>query len=461
VRERADHEAAEVGHGPAEGPWPDEPLALWEGVGVEIEMMIVDAATLDVRPVADRLMGAAADVPGAAEVDRGVIAWSNELALHVLELKTNGPARTLDGLAAAFQDNVIEAEERLAELGCRLMPGGMHPWMDPEAELRLWPHEYTEVYRTFDRIFSCRGHGWANVQSTHVNLPFRGDDEFARLHEAVRLMLPLTPALAASSPFLDRAPGPALDNRLRAYRDNARRVPSVTGRVVPERVSSRTAYRTEILERIYRDLEPHDPEGVLRDEWVNARGAIARFGRGSIEIRLLDAQECPQADLAVAAAVVGAVRWLVEGPLSAAGPPDVSHDALVDLLERTMVQGGATPVTDERYLDVLGLSGAGPLDARDVWRHLIAAAGVGQRPDDAWAAGPLDTILHEGTLAERLRLAAGLSARPAPRSTNVAHAAQAAGSVAEAPESVDRGRLREVYGALCTCLRRGTMFAAT
>ena len=43
------------------------------------------------------------------------------------------------------------------------------------------------IYDTFDRIFSCKGHGWANLQSMQINLPFRGDEEFARLHAAIRV----------------------------------------------------------------------------------------------------------------------------------------------------------------------------------------------------------------------------------------------------------------------------------
>ena len=88
------------------------------------------------------------------------------------------------------------------------------------------------------------------------------------------------PGLAASSPVLDGAPGPALDNRLVAYRENARRVPSVTGRVVPERVHRRAEYRRDVLGRMYEDMAELDPEGTLRHEWLNARGAIARLERG-------------------------------------------------------------------------------------------------------------------------------------------------------------------------------------
>ena len=426
--------------GPAEGPWPEEPLGLWEGVGAEIELMIVDAETLDVRPMADRLIEAVAGEPGASEVERGGIAWSNELALHVLELKTNGPAPGLEGLEVEFGEGVREASSILRTMNCRMMPGGMHPWMDPQRELRLWPHEYTEVYRAFDRIFSCRGHGWANLQSTHVNLPFRGDDEFRRLHEAVRLILPLIPALAASSPFLDGAAGPALDNRLLAYRDNARRVPSVTGEVVPESVRSRAAYRSCILEPIYADLAPLDPEGVLRAEWVNARGAIARFGRGAIEIRVVDQQECPAADLAVVAAVVASVRRLAEGPLAEPPYPEIDQGELVELLDRTIVRGGAAVVEGPEYVELLGLPRSSRLSAREAWQHLVEVSGL-LRPASPWR-GPMEVILERGNLAERLRSATGLDPVPEGRD--------------DLPRS--RAQLQAVYRDLCDCLDRGAVF---
>src|SRR5690606_28989153 len=146
--------------------------------------------------------------------------------------------------------------------------------------------------------------------------PFDGDEQFRRLHAAIRIVLPLLPALAASSPFMDGAAAPVLDMRLEAYRKNCVRVPSVTGQVVPELVTTRAEYEGNILNRIYRDLELLDPEGILREEWVNARGAIARFTRGTIEIRVLDIQECPAADLAILQFIVNILQGLVDERLS-------------------------------------------------------------------------------------------------------------------------------------------------
>ena len=77
------------------------------------------------------------------------------------------------------------------------------------------------IYQTYDRIFGCKAHGWANLQSMHLNLPFADDAEFARLHAAIRLVLPIIPALAASSPIADGRPTGFMDIRMEAYRTHS------------------------------------------------------------------------------------------------------------------------------------------------------------------------------------------------------------------------------------------------
>jgi len=126
------------------------------------------------------------------------------------------------------------------------------------------------------------------------------------------------------------------------YRHNADRVPSVAGAIVPERVWTREAYERDLLGRIYADMAPLDPEGILRHEWANARGAIARFDRGAIEIRVIDLQERPAADLAIAALTVAVVRALVEGRL---GDPDAQRTFSEDDLGATFRAAGFTDVT--------------------------------------------------------------------------------------------------------------------
>jgi carboxylate-amine ligase len=156
-------------------------LALFEGIGIELEYMIVNRDTLDVLPVADELLKS---VVGSYSNDyeKEDICWSNELALHVVELKTCRPVASLSETADLFQHDVNRINEILSNFNGMLMPTGAHPWMDPCREAKLWPHGQRTIYETYHRIFNCEGHGWTNLQSCHLNLPFNGSDEFGRLH---------------------------------------------------------------------------------------------------------------------------------------------------------------------------------------------------------------------------------------------------------------------------------------
>jgi len=352
---------------------------LLERTGIELEYMIVDRETLAVRPLADELLRTACGEL-VSECDRGGISWSNELAMHVVEFKTTEPPAALGGVSERFAEAVAFADGLLGGMGARLLPTAMHPWMDPAREFARWPHDYGEVYAALDRIFDCSGHGWANLQSVHVNLSFCGDAEFGRLHAALRLLLPIMPALAASSPYADGRWTGFCDYRMEVYRSNARRVPSVSGAVVPEALFTRASYEA-MLEGIYADLAPHDPEGLLRHEWINARGAIARFDRMSVEVRVLDVQECPAADLAVVEAVVGAVRRLVEREL-----PVFSEERLAAVLWAAARNAENAVIEDAEYLGVFGVNA--PATAGEVWQSLGAD-------------------LEHGTLATRLRRVLG------------------------------------------------------
>lgn len=384
------------------------PLALFEGVGVELEYMIVDAQTLAVRPVADAILRDADGTPcGSLEV--GQMGWSNELVAHVIELKTKRPATSLPEVARHAQEDVREINRRLQATGACLLPTAMHPWMDPRTETHLWPHEYGEVYQAFNRVFGCQGHGWSNLQSMHLNFPFADDAEFARLHAAIRLVLPLLPALAASSPVMDGRLTGILDNRLAVYRTNCVRVPAITGRVIPEAVFSRADYERNILERIYADIAPHDPEGILQDEWLNARGAIARFGRQSIEIRLLDIQECPAADLAIAELILRVLRRLVAGEWSSLEfQQSFTEDELAPTLDQTIQHAGQAVVDQPQLLQAFGLP-PGVRTVRAVWESLaervLPAVEAASQP---WLSA-LEVILDRGCLARRIQSALGAS----------------------------------------------------
>jgi hypothetical protein len=409
-----------------------DPLHLFQGTGIELEYMIVSRSGLAVLPVADQVLAAAAGEI-VSEVALGPLAWSNELVLHVIELKTNGPAGRLAGLAETFSAHIDRINTLLAPLGGRLMPSACHPWMDPLTETVLWPHEYSPVYEAYHRIFGCRGHGWSNLQSLHINLPFCGDEEFGRLHAAIRLLLPIMPALTASSPILDGRRTGFLDSRMEVYRHNSERIPSVAGRIIPEPVYAQVDYDREIFQRMYADIAPYDPDGTLRHEFLNSRGAIARFDRGAIEIRVLDVQECPQADLAAAALITAALKALCAGQWTGLERIRRFDTGLLADIFMSVIKDGDEAIIDHApYLNALGLDGK-RRRARQVWQHLAATTAT----LDADGLDPLlstarATLLDRGCLARRIVTALEGDER--------------------------REKLTEVYGRLCDCLAQGEMF---
>jgi gamma-glutamyl:cysteine ligase YbdK (ATP-grasp superfamily) len=336
----------------------------------------------------------------------------------------------LEPLPQLFHRNIQEINVILDKCNGMLMPASMHPWMDPRTETRLWPHRYIGIYEAYDHIFDCRRHGWANLQSMHINLPFGDDEEFGKLHAAIRLVLPLLPALAASSPVAESRMMPFRDYRLEVYRLNQAKVLSIIGKVIPEQVFTRADYEERIFQPMYRDIAQYDPEGILQDEWLNSRGAIARWDRNAIEIRVLDTQEHPFADLAIATLVIRVVQALVKGEWSDYERQKKFHeDDLSRLLCDCIRHAEDAEINAPDYLQAFGIEDAS-IKAGKFWERM-AAHFIDEK--EQWHA-PLQNIFRHGTLSTRILKRIG--------------------------ENPSHEKLAAVYSDLCECLRHDVPFHA-
>lgn len=376
--------------------------SLFSVIGLEIEYMIVDKNTLQVKPQSDAILQALAGGALTNEVALGNIAVSNELVMHVLELKNNGPAPISTDIVTQFQQTLHHLHPLLDDQHLMLLPTGAHPWMDPAQETQRWPHGNREIYQQYDQIFNCHGHGWANLQSMHVNLPFANDDEFNLLHNSIRLLLPLLPAIAASTPFLDGRPTGMQDSRLYFYDKNQQKIPQITGQVIPEFVTSETAYRRDILAPMYEAIRPFDPKGILQYDWLNSRAAIPKFEYGAIEIRIIDSQECVQADYAIARAIVAILKnWINSSHYFLDVPCDTR--ALAALYQQCIHDGLDTAI-DSSELSRQWQLRHGARTCRDAWSFLIEHVSTEL---DAQSQTVLETILSQGNLSQRLLRACG------------------------------------------------------
>jgi len=404
-------------------------LGLFEAYGIELEYMIVDRQSLQVKAICDEVIQALSGEI-VNEISLGRINVSNELVLHVIEFKGNGPQKDLVRLATSFQSEIQRVNKLLEKWDACLLPTAMHPMMNPLKETKIWPHGQNTIYETYDRIFDCKGHGWSNLQSVHINLPFANDEEFGRLHAAIRIVLPLLPGLAASSPLVEGKLTGIQDNRLNFYAQNQKRIPSIIGDIVPEAVFTQKDYEETIIKRIENDIKAFDTEAVLEGEWLNSRGAIARFDRHAIEIRVLDIQECVAADFAVISLVVSLVKSLVDGRWL---PLNEQKAAQEKDLQKTFLgalhQGGSFEVNDPFLLRCFAQKN--PLTLQNLWQKICTRLSSEDYLVKNFA-GEADILLQKGTLSQRI--------------------------IKNLPAQAQSQDIQKVYQSLAVCLNEGTFY---
>jgi len=403
---------------------------LFEVFGIELEYMIVRQKDMTVAPVADQVF-LTVNNSYTGEKENGMISWSNELAAHVIELKTTDPVSQMEGLSEQFHLNILEINQLLQSQYCFLLSSACHPFMDPFSETKIWSHDNHDIYELYNRIFDCRGHGWSNVQSTHLNLPFFGEEEFARLHAAIRLLMPALPGICASSPVIDGKNSGYRDVRMHFYQSNQHDIPEITGKVIPEQIFDFENYHRRIFDPIRTSLRPFDKDHILDDLFVNSRGAIARFDRGAIEIRIMDVQECPRADLGIIEFVITVLKALVDEEFVDFEKQIKWHEnQLAPILQKAIERGEDAVMTDLNYLSDFGIDPQGVIRMGEFWTRLFEKFYSRLSPN---AVEVMGLILREGTLSSRILKAIG--------------------------EDYSRSHLERVYRHLGICLSENNMFS--
>ena len=159
--------------------------------------------------------------------------FGKELQLHVMEIKANQPFKSPE----EFEETMHEAVQTLSNIvekhGAALLGTGMHPLMNLK-DTGIWPHYHKKIYQQYGRIFNLNQHGWLNIQSFHLNLPYQREMDALQIHNHLANLCAYLPAIAASSPIFEGKNGKDRDNRLQFYEANQIEVPSVAGDIIPE-----------------------------------------------------------------------------------------------------------------------------------------------------------------------------------------------------------------------------------
>ena len=327
------------------------PLSL----GVEEELMILDAATLEPAAGVEVLVrGAAArDLPGTLKT---------ELHASVVELTTPVCA-SVEEAVECLRTLRVAAAELASEHGLAVAAAGSHPTALLEALPVVQEERYLTMIREIGRAARRQG-----VNGLHVHVGVVSADACWERLEAVLPWLPVVLAVSANSPFVDGEPSGMLSNRapILAELPRAGAPPAFGSYDGWERWVERLVSLGVMADytRIWWDVRPHPTLGTLE---IRVADQPTSLDRTALLVRMLralvrDAPSSGQADRgdylqnrwAAASGALDAVLLHPDGTRTATArelaaellgsePPEPeafaqlrAHDVAADLVARTL-----------------------------------------------------------------------------------------------------------------------------
>jgi carboxylate-amine ligase len=235
-------------------------------------------------------------------------AFRKEFPSQIVELKVRKPFKSPELLEETMQKAILSFLDFLKKkYDAQLLGTGMHPLLGLE---ETSAREYDIIAQELGKVFPLKRHGWLNIQSFQINLPYSSEQETVTLHTMLVQLCTYLPAISAASPICKGQMTPYDDFRLVSYKSKSVEFPSVTSDVIPEYISSFSQYEKDVSDVYSRDLTN---AGVLVGdfgEYINQRGIAFKFKRNALEVRVIDEQECIRSDVALSCLVRSTIRGL-------------------------------------------------------------------------------------------------------------------------------------------------------
>jgi glutamate---cysteine ligase / carboxylate-amine ligase len=309
-------------------------------LGVEEELMLVDADTLAQRP-------ASSEVIPRVRAERGVV--KHELFESIVELNS-GICESSDEAREILRELRAATADAAAEIGCTIAAVGSHPTDVPtEQEIADEPH-----YRTFVEYAGATARR-QGVQGLHVHVGMPDAETALRVLDQVVPWLPLVLALSVNSPWLAAERTGLLSTRAETLGMLPRHgaPPHFDSWADWERLIRRFCDSGVVdgYGALHWDARPHPRFGTIEIRMPDQPTDVARSGAFTELIRALAAwaleQPRRQHD-ATAVAVYDQNRWAASrfGPKAELIHPDRGGDAVAaaDLYAELADRIGASPI---------------------------------------------------------------------------------------------------------------------
>ena len=250
-------------------------------VGIEEELMILDASTLDLASAIDAILG---EQPPHGEV-------KPELLESVLEIATS-PCPDVASAGAELAALRAFVSEHAASQGLRIGASGTHPFARWEDQRVVSDDRYRGLIQSLG--FVARQE---LVFGMHVHVGLADPEEAIYVANALREHVPLLIALSANSPLWRGAPTGLMSSRVPIFRAFPR-----VG--LPPRFDG--------WQDFARRVDAMSDAGLIEDYtylWYDVR---PHPRLGTVEIRAMDSQTRVEHTAALSALVVSLVKLLVE-----------------------------------------------------------------------------------------------------------------------------------------------------
>lgn len=384
-----------------------------DGFGLGLDYLIVDRKTLVPLPPAS-VGGSGKDV-----------IWSINEARTGIRLCTAVPEKSVSAAADRLSADLPALSALVEDLmDGMLLPTGAHPLATTDDFQNSGPGANADGLNGF---FADEGMQWTS--SSRVELPFADEQAFGRSHTAIRMVLPIIPAISASSPFFHGQRSGGLSARILRALDGTQPLPELTGAYIPEVALDQADYYRIVLEPIARALADRGLADAVDYQLANRRAAIPSFERSVITITVADTQECVSSDAAVAEMMITVINAMTDGRWVSNYLQRAWHETdLGSILKDVARQGGEAVIANRDYLLMFGMMRESAT-AAELWRHLYQQL----RSELSEAARiRIAHILDHGCLAQRILRRTG--------------------------DRPSRERILEVYRELATCLRENAIF---
>jgi len=314
--------------------------------------------------------------------------FGKEMQLHVMEVKPNSPFRIPEIFEEIMHKAVLTLADFLeSKYEAHLLGTGMHPLLKLN-ETGIWNHRHRQIYKAYSQIFNLKHHGWLNIQSFQLNLPYSNEENACLIHNKLAEICAYLPAISASSPIYEGKLGENIDNRLYFYMTNQSQIKSVTGNIIPEYVSSFKQYKEIVIGKYSTELAKAGAHKcLLYKDWVNSRGIIFRFDRKALEIRVMDEQECIKSDVALSCFI----RALLKG-LTKENTALVPHEHLVKDFKTVIKEGLNAKVNHPKGKT-----------AREVCKHYLKIAMENASEEEKKYLPIIKKRVENGNLSEIIR----------------------------------------------------------